>query len=140
MVLYANPVEIGNTDRISYFWIKYSPQMAFWNRKKTKESTAKKTEPEEDIIVKPIGGERISQADWEGANMFGLANTVSGKFILEPQINSRFIDVIEYLAAWDSDFSNAVENNVSLANTEYYIEFQDGVSDEEAEEMVKHLS
>ena len=91
------------------------------------------------VSARPQGGERLSEPDWEGT-IFGISHSVNGRLVLEPEINSRFIDVIEWLAVWDSDFSQAIENNVSLANTDYFIEFEDLVSDQEAEEMIAHLS
>ena len=122
---------------MSWFGFSFKSDKQIEAIKREVEETIHKEEPK-TISARPQGGKRLSEPDFEGT-IFGISHSIRGKFVLEPEINSKFIDVIEWLAVWDSDFGQAIENHVSLANTDFVIEFDDAVGDEEAEEMINHL-
>ena len=60
----------------------------------------------------------------------------------DPSFNFELLKALEHLAMYNSDVSFAIENIVTLGNTDYDIEFDDSVSDEQKKLMllsIKHF-
>jgi hypothetical protein len=71
----------------------------------------------------------------------GISGMISGlDFIVQPEFDIRLLEVLEYLAAYNHDVGYAVDNIVSLANTDYTLEFVDGISDETMTAAMTHIN
>lgn len=79
----------------------------------------------------PISGGRQSYP--EGINTIGAF--IAELSFIEPDFPIKMLEALEQLAKYHGDVSLAVENIVSLGNTDYVIEFDDQVKDNQAKEM-----
>ena len=85
----------------------------------------------------PVKGGRETQPEFSD----GLTTLISQtSTLIQPDFDIRLIEVLEYLAAYNHDVGYAVDNIVSLANTEITMEFDDNVSDETRQQAIEHLN
>lgn len=86
----------------------------------------------EDIDIElPVKGGRSTVPD-----SVGLLSILFNEFgTINPEFNVEYLKALEHLAMFNADLSLAVENVVSLGNTEFRIEFDDKVPAEMSKEM-----
>lgn len=84
----------------------------------------------------PIKGGRETVPEYSD----GL-DSLTGQFdqVIQPEFNVAWLGVLEALAAYNHDVGYAVDNIVSLANTDYTIEFDESVSEETQKQLMEHL-
>lgn len=95
-----------------------------------------KPKPSDTEAKLPINGGRVSQEDTGGYTMRDLYNQVS---IVDPDFQFQMIEVLEHLAMYNPDLSFAIENIVTLGNTDFTIEFDDNTPEKIKEEAIKEL-
>lgn len=106
---------------------------AFKNPPPLPEKLAK--ENNADIEALPTKGGRVSLPDY--SNLYALIE--GDKTLVNPDTPTEMLKIIAHLARYNADVSHAVENVVSLGNTEDTIEFDDTIKEEESKALVKDL-
>lgn len=86
-----------------------------------------------DSILLPVKAGRSSESE-NSAN--GL---ISKSTALQPSFNIEELRILEYLAVYNRHISMAVENIITMANTDYKIEFPDNVPEKLQKKMLDHL-
>lgn len=91
---------------------------------------------EEGDASLPVKGGRVSISD----NANTLGNFFNGLALTNPSFNIQALKALENLAQHHPEVSKAVENIVTLANTERTITFKGVESETQEEEMLRHLN
>lgn len=89
-----------------------------------------------DTSALPTNGGRQSYPD--GINTLG--GFLAELSFIQPDFPTQILEALEKLAMYHGDVSQAVENIVALGNTEYTIEFDDKVKDNDAKEMKARIA
>ena len=104
-------------------------------RKKTFK-VSKPLRPSQDVEVSAlVSSGRISSP----AENYNLASLISDIALTTPDFDTKILHAIKQLAMYHPDVSLAVENIITLGNTEYTVVFDDDVPSELQEEMVTRL-
>lgn len=87
----------------------------------------------QDNIILPVKGGRSSEPENSSAGL------LSKNMVLMPDFSIEFLKMMEYLGVFNRHVSQAIENIVTLSNTEFDIEFADNVKTSEQKKMQEYL-
>lgn len=82
-----------------------------------------------------MSGGRVSEVEEE----YSLNSLLEEMSAIDPDFQFEMLKVLEHLAMYNADLSYAIENIVTLGNTDYTIEFQDNIPDTQKKELLDLL-
>ena len=106
--------------------------MNFFNIKNPFKRAVKGTEE----TIPPLKSGRVSES--EGSSMT-LGSMITEMMTVDPSFQFELLKALENLAMYNADVSYAIENIVTLGNTDFEIEFDDFVSDEDKKKMLMSI-
>lgn len=84
----------------------------------------------------PVSSQRISEPD---TGTVSLNNLIEELSVINPDFKFEMLKILEHLAMYNSDVGYAIENIVTLGNTEHETEFDSSVSDEQKKLMMESI-
>lgn len=84
----------------------------------------------------PMTSKRSSEPETGSISLNALIEELS---VIDPDFQFELIDVLEHLAMYNADISYAIENIVTLGNTDHNIEFDKSVGDSQREQMMESI-
>ncbi|MCB9047709.1 MAG: hypothetical protein H6550_16360, partial [Chitinophagales bacterium] len=85
-------------------------------------------------------GSLVKGRSSENTTVDFMSSLLNESQAMKPEFNIEVLRICNYLAKHNSDISYAVDNIVQLGNTPENITFDDGVSADQAKEMIKYLN